>query len=106
LSSLAPMVVGGSPPVRVGRCQATRRSAVIAGLFLLLYFVVKTEGENIKIKINKVNRTLRMGRDKEVEEATERGPECTLYMRTGVREADEEIRRPSPFRTRTRKLSS
>ena len=32
----------GSPPVRVGRCQARRRSADKAGLFLCVYF--GTEG--------------------------------------------------------------
>src|SRR3954447_23560493 len=28
LSSLAPMVVGGSPPVRVGRCQAKKEHPI------------------------------------------------------------------------------
>src|SRR3954468_8934168 len=35
LSSLAPMVVGGSPPVRVGRCQALRRASNLGVLFFL-----------------------------------------------------------------------
>ena len=35
LSSLAPMVVGGSPPVRVGRCQAIPLIESIWGFYLV-----------------------------------------------------------------------
>ena len=37
LSSLAPMVVGGSPPVRVGRCQAISPYRIYLGFLSCVY---------------------------------------------------------------------
>ncbi len=51
LSSSAPMVVGGCPPVRVGRCQAKRRSSRDAALFCILRAKLNRKVLKVEIKV-------------------------------------------------------
>src|SRR6476646_249784 len=48
LSSLAPMVVGGSPPVRVGRCQAKPLLLPIRGFYFVNFIENYLNGPLVK----------------------------------------------------------
>ncbi|MDO6656983.1 hypothetical protein, partial [Anaerobacillus sp. 1_MG-2023] len=100
LSSSAPMVVGGSPPARVGRRWATKKSERPNGFSLFcIQKMLKARKRKSCWKDNqKLLRKLRRGgRSKKFEEASDVRPEWIFVrsMRIWHRAADEEVRRLS-----------
>ena len=107
LSSSAPMVVGAHAPVRVGRCRASETSSVLSWFFCA--FHLERDGlflKDVKDTPLTDSRCLRLGRSKEVKEASEGSTECTMYMST---ERGKPTPRSAAYHRsgfRTRKLSS